>query len=134
MAWREETEGAMQVQAVAIRVHWATGSSAQSTSHSHVHAGSQGWLLAERPVPAVVADDSQSTPAERQEKIIDWFGMLPAETSLQRLVLLAHARWVSEQFYEEAKQASGPGHAGLQLSSAPTSHPAFPGGRGFRNR
>ena len=36
-----------------------------------------------------------------------WFSVLPQETSLQRLVLLAHARWVSAQFYEDAKQECG---------------------------
>ncbi len=33
--------------------------------------------------------------------------VLPADASLQRLVLLAHARWVIEQFYEDAKQECG---------------------------
>src|SRR6202158_5935159 len=31
--WREGTKGTMQVQALAIRVHWATGSSLHSTRH-----------------------------------------------------------------------------------------------------
>ena len=112
--WREGTKGTMQIQAVALHVHWATGSSLHSTSHSRVHTGPQGWLLAERPVPAVVADDPQLTPAELQEKeeekIKYWFSVLPPETSLQRLVLLAHARWVIEQFYEDAKQECGFDH------------------------
>src|SRR5216684_2069177 len=34
IVWREGTKGTMQVQAVALRVHWATGSSLHSTSHS----------------------------------------------------------------------------------------------------
>ncbi len=111
IAWREGTKGTMQVQAVALRVHWATGSSLHSTSHSRVHTGPEGWLLAERPLPEVMADDSQSPPVEPQEKeeekIKYWFSVLPKETSLQRLVLLAHARWVIEQFYEDAKQECG---------------------------
>src|SRR6266567_4244210 len=49
--WREGTKGTMQTQAVAIRVHWATGSSRHSTSHSRVHTGPEGWLLAERLTP-----------------------------------------------------------------------------------
>jgi SRSO17 transposase len=39
-----------------------------------------------------------------------WFSVLPKETSLSRLVLLAHARWVIEQFYEDAKQECGFDH------------------------
>jgi len=85
-----------------------------STSHSRVYTGPEGWLLAERPVPEAAADDSQPTPAEPQEKeeekIKYWFSVLPPETSLQRLVLLAHARWVIEQFYEDAKQECGFDH------------------------
>ena len=94
--WREGTKGTMQVQAVALRVHWATGSSLHSTSHSRVYTGPEGWLLAERPVPAVSADEASPTLVEPQEKkeeqIKYWFSVLPKETSLQRLVLLAHAR------------------------------------------
>src|SRR5438876_1602322 len=112
--WREGTKGTMQVQAVALRVHWATGSSLHSTSHSRVHTGPEGWLLAERPVPEAVTDDSQPTPVEPQEKeeeqIKYWFSVLPEDASLQRLVLLAHARWVIEQFYEDAKQECGLDH------------------------
>ncbi len=114
ISWREGTKGTMQVQAVAIRVHWATGSSLHSTSHSRVHTGPEGWLLAERPVPETVVDDQQPAPVEPQEKeeekIKYWFSALPSETSLQRLVLLAHARWVIEQFYEDAKQECGFDH------------------------
>jgi hypothetical protein len=36
--------------------------------------------------------------------------VLPADASLQRLILLAHARWVIEQFYEDAKQECGFDH------------------------
>jgi SRSO17 transposase len=111
ISWREGTKGTMQVQAVALRVHWATGSSLHSTSHSRVHTGPEGWLLAERPLPEAVADDAQPREVARQEKeeekIKYWFSVLPKETSLQRLVLLAHARWVIEQFYEDAKQECG---------------------------
>src|SRR6266496_611955 len=113
ISWREGTKGTMQVQAVALRVHWATGSSLHSTSHSRVHTGPEGWLLAERPVPEAVADDLHPSPTEPQEQeqeeeqIKYLFSVLPKETSLQRLVLLAHARWVIEQFYEDAKQECG---------------------------
>ncbi len=57
ISWREGTKGTMRFQAVALRVQWATGSSLHSTSHSRVHTGPEGWLLAERPVPEAVADD-----------------------------------------------------------------------------
>src|SRR5579859_2526931 len=111
IAWREGTKGTMQVQAVAIRVHWATGSALHSTSHSRVHTGPVGWLLAERPVSEAGVDDPQPTPIEPQEKqeekIKYWFSVLSPETSLQRLVRLSHARWVIEQFYEDAKQECG---------------------------
>jgi SRSO17 transposase len=112
--WREGTKGTMRVQALAIRVHWATGSPRHSTSHSRVHTGPEGWLLAERPVPEAAADDPQPTqaaPQEKQEeKIKYWFSVLPEDTSLSRLLLLAHARWVIEQFYEDAKQECGLDH------------------------
>ena len=112
--WREGTKGTMQVQAVALRVHWATGSSLHSTSHSRVHTGPEGWLLAERPMPEALADDPQPTPVEPQEKeeeqIKYWFSVLPEDASLSRLVLLAHAGFVIEQFYEDAKQECGFDH------------------------
>ncbi len=61
-----------------------------------------------------MADDAQSPSVEPQEiqeeQIKYWFSLLPQETSLQRLVLLAHARWVIEQFYEDAKQECGLDH------------------------
>lgn len=112
LAWREGTKGTMRVQVLAIRVHWATGSPRHSTSHSRVHTGPQGWLLAERSVPETVADEGPSSPVEQkeEERIKYWFSVLPPETSLQRLVLLAHARWVIEQFYEDAKQECGLDH------------------------
>ncbi len=99
---------------MALRVHWATGSSLHSTSHSRVHTGPEGWRLPERPVPTATPDDAQPTSVEPQEQeeeqIKYWFSVLPKETSLQRLVLLAHARWVIEQFYEDAKQECGLDH------------------------
>ncbi|HEX4207117.1 MAG TPA: hypothetical protein VHZ51_23545 [Ktedonobacteraceae bacterium] len=134
--WREGTKGTMQIQAVAIRVQWAIGSSLHSTSHSRVHTGPEGWLLAERPVPETVGDEPLTPPAESQKKeeeqIKYWFSVLPPETALQRLVLLAHARWVIEQFrcrcqagmrlrslpgtqLQWLASPPGPGHAGLQF-------------------
>jgi SRSO17 transposase len=110
ISWREGTKGTMQVQAVALRVHWATGSALHSTSHSRVHTGPEGWLLAERPVAEAVAESPQPTPTETPEKkeehIKYWFSVLPEDVSLQRLILLAHARWVIEQFYEDARASN----------------------------
>jgi hypothetical protein len=101
----------MQVQAVALRVHWATGSPRHSTSHSRVQTGPEGWLLAERPVPEEENDKqapSGTEPSEQKAETIKyWFSTLPPETSLERLVTVAHARWVIEQFYEDAKQECG---------------------------
>jgi hypothetical protein len=100
--------------------HWLA-TPRHSTSHSRVHTGPAGWLLAERPVPApkrqepstdepVPADDT-ATPEEAEEQEAEetkyWFSSLPPDTSLERLVPLAHARWVIEQFYEDAKQECG---------------------------
>jgi SRSO17 transposase len=121
IGWRQGTKGTMQAQVQAIRVHWATGSPRHSTSHSRVHTGPEGWLLAERPVSAPksqepcideavsLADTSKQEVAEEQEvpEIKYWFSSLPPQTELSRLVTLAHARWVIEQFYEDAKQECG---------------------------
>jgi SRSO17 transposase len=102
ISWREGTKGTMKAQVVAIRVHWATGSPRHSTSHSRVQTGPEGWLLAERPRPEAEAADQTSTTAssqdEKQPTTKYWFCMLPQTTPLERLVTLAHARWVIEQF------------------------------------
>ena len=121
--WREGTRGTMQAQAVAIRVRLSTGADVHSTTHHRVHTGPEGWLLAERPLPPVDAAEqpASSTVAEqkkprkrKQKKEKDptkyWFSILPPETSLERLVTLAHARWVIEQFYEDAKGECGLDH------------------------
>jgi SRSO17 transposase len=115
IGWREGTKGTMQAQVQAIRVHWATGSPRHSTSHSSVHTGPEGWLLAERPVSAPKSQEPCTDEAvsladtEEQEvpEIKYWFSSLPPQTELSRLVTLAHARWVIEQFYEDAKQECG---------------------------
>jgi SRSO17 transposase len=122
ISWREGTKGTMQAQVVAIRVHWATGSPRHSTSHSRVQTGPEGWLLAERPVPRPsspapppdeasppdeAAGEKKAEPQKEAEETKYWFSSLPPETSLEQLVTLAHARWVIEQFYEDAKQECG---------------------------
>jgi len=101
----------MKAQVVAIGLHWATGIPRHSTSHSRVQTGPEGWLLAERPRSETQAADQSTTPAtkpdEEQETIKYWFSTLPPDTPLERLLTLAHARWVIEQFYEDAKQECG---------------------------
>jgi SRSO17 transposase len=93
--WREHQDGVLRKQCVAVRVHWATGGAQVSTSHPRVWTGPEGWLLGERPVPGDHGD-------------VQWYySHLPADTSLQRLVELAHRRWPIEQFYEDAKGECG---------------------------
>lgn len=78
----------MRVQAVAFRVHWATSSPRHGTSHSRVHTGPGGWLLAERRVPETATDDQQTKETEPQEPQEEttkyWFSVLSASTSLER--------------------------------------------------
>ena len=59
--------------------------------------------------PVSPADTSKPEVAGEQEapEIKYWFSSLPPETSIARLITLAHARWVIEQFYEDAKQECG---------------------------
>ncbi|MBI4498177.1 MAG: transposase [Chloroflexi bacterium] len=57
--------------------------------------GPEGWLLLERPLPGEEGDHKYS------------YSNAPADTSLERLVQLAHARWAVEQFYEDAKGECG---------------------------
>src|SRR5206468_9078214 len=57
--------------------------------------GSEGRLLAERPVPG--------EDGERKY----YYATLPGNTALERLVTIAHARWTIEQFYEDAKGECG---------------------------
>jgi SRSO17 transposase len=97
VSWREGTKGKglLQKQVAAIRVHWATGSPRHSATHGRVSTGPEGWLVGERPLPGHTGDPKY------------FFSSLPAETSLQRLVELAHSRWAIEQFYEDAKGECG---------------------------
>jgi hypothetical protein len=57
--------------------------------------GPAGWLLGERPLPGERGDAKW------------YFSTLPANTSWERLIALAHQRWVIEQFYEDAKGECG---------------------------
>jgi SRSO17 transposase len=100
IAWREGTKGSLQKQFVALRVHRATGAASwgkdgKPANPSRVSTGSEGWLLAERPIPG----------EEGERKY--YYSNLPAATPLARLAALAHARWPIEQFYEDAKGECG---------------------------
>jgi len=98
VAWREGSRGTLRKQFVALRVHAGTGCARHSESHGRSWTGPEGWLLAERPVPG-------------EEGEPKWFfSALPAETSLTRLVELAHLRWPVEQFYEDSKGECGLDH------------------------
>src|SRR5262250_2759533 len=95
ITWREHADVVLRKQFVAVRVHWATGGAQCSTSHHRVSTGPEGWLLGERPLRGERGD-------------LKWyFSTLPADTRLHRLVELAHSRWPSEQFYEDAKGECG---------------------------
>jgi SRSO17 transposase len=100
ITWREGTKGALRKQFLAVRVHRATGGnswgkSGKPANPSRLSTGSEGWLLAERPIPG----------EEGERKY--YYSTLPADTELARLVTLAHGRWVVEQFYEDAKGECG---------------------------
>jgi SRSO17 transposase len=100
IAWREGTKGQLAKQFAAVRVHRATGDPdwgehGRSVKHPQITTGPQGWLLGERPLPG----------EEGEQKY--YFSILPADTPLERLATLAHARWTIEQFYEDAKGECG---------------------------
>lgn len=95
VTWRERTGTPLRRECVALRVHWATGTPRHSTSHQRVQTGPEGWLLGTRPLPG----------EEGEAKY--YFARLPRDTTLQRLVELAHSRWPIEQFYEDSKGECG---------------------------
>lgn len=95
LTWRAGSKGPLTKQFMALRIHRATGGAQLPITDQRVSTGQEGWLLGERPVPG--------TTGERK-----WYvSNLPADTPLQRLVELAHARWAVEQFYEDAKGECG---------------------------
>jgi SRSO17 transposase len=100
IAWREGTKGQLAKQFVAVRAHRASGDPSwgehgRSVKHPQISTGPEGWLVGERPLPG----------EEGEQKY--YFALLPAETPLERLATLAHARWTIEQFYEDAKGECG---------------------------
>jgi SRSO17 transposase len=100
IAWREGTKGQLAKQFAAVRAHRASGDPGwgehgRSVRHPQITTGPEGWLLGERPLPG----------EEGEHKY--YFSTLPADTPLERLVTLAHTRWIVEQFYEDAKGECG---------------------------
>jgi SRSO17 transposase len=97
ITWREGTKGPLRKQFAATRVHWATGNpdNGRSVQHHTMRTGPEGWLLVERPLPG---EDGE---------VKFYYSNLPADTTLERLVQVAHVRWVIEQFYEDAKGECG---------------------------
>lgn len=95
ITWREGGKGALTKQGVAVRVHRATGGAHRPITDRRVTTGREGWLVGERPLPGHSGDMKY------------YFSSLPADTPLQRLVELAHARWAIEQFYEDSKGECG---------------------------
>ena len=103
VTWRQGTKGALTKEFVAVRAHRATGNpdvgtNGRSVAHGRVTTGPEGWLLGERPVPGHQGEVKQ---------YFLWLPGWPLETPLARLVTLAHARWVIEQGYEDAKGECG---------------------------
>lgn len=102
ITWREGAAGPLRKQFLAVRAHRATGNPAigehgRSVNHGTMSTGAEGWLLAERPAPG----------EEGERKF--YYANLPADTPLERLATLAHARWPIEQFYEDGKGETGLG-------------------------
>ena len=99
VSWREGTKGVLSKQFVALRAHRATGNpTATRPSQSRVTTHEEGGLLAERPMPGPKGECK------------GYYSNLPAGTSLERLVGLAHGRWLIEPFYEDAKGECGLDH------------------------
>jgi SRSO17 transposase len=101
VTWRDGSRdptgatGTLCQQFVAVRVHRATGGAHLPITDRRVRTGPEGWLLGERPLPGITGERKYSVSS------------LPADTSLSRLVELAHARWAIEQFYADAKGECG---------------------------
>ena len=94
---RETATGhALWKQVVAIRVHRATGSARHSTSHQPGEHRT-GRLV----------DRGATTARARLGDAKRYFSTLPADVAPARVLALAHARWVIERFYEDAKGECG---------------------------
>jgi SRSO17 transposase len=91
VGWREGSRGALRSDFVALRVR---------PVGPRRHAGGERpdrWLLAE-------------WPHDAEEPVKYWLSNLPADTPIERLVLLGKLRWRIEHEYRELKQCLGLGH------------------------
>jgi SRSO17 transposase len=90
VAWREGSRGSLRADFVALRV--------RPTGRRRLKGLlPERWLLAE-------------WPEDAPEPVKYWLSDLPADTPLERLVLLAKLRWRIEHDYRELKQCLGLGH------------------------
>jgi len=92
VSWREGARGPLTSRFLALRVRPAN--EAQRTDDGVLPTR---WLLAE-------------WPGHKDEPVKYWLSNLPAETPLERLVVLAKLRWRIEHDYRELKQCLGLGH------------------------
>lgn len=90
VAWREGSRGSLRSDFVVLRVRPAGRRRLKGELPER-------WLLAE-------------CPAGADEPVKYWLSNLPAETPIERLVLLAKLRWRIEHDYRELKQCLGLGH------------------------
>jgi SRSO17 transposase len=99
VVWRQGSAGQpLGRQVLALRVHRATGGGHLRINDPRVTLGPEGWLIGERPLPGESGDAK-------------WYiSTLPAAVPWERLIALAHQRWVIEQFYEDAKGECGLDH------------------------
>lgn len=87
VAWRGTTRGALVKSCARVRVY--------RTGARGAHTASQGWLVAERPLPGRGGD----------HKFYLTHGC--DELTLEALMERAHVRWVIERFYQDAKGELG---------------------------
>jgi SRSO17 transposase len=92
VCWREGSRGTLQSDFVALRVR-----PAGRRQHKAGEERPERWLLGEWPPGA-------------DEPVKYWLSNLPAETPVERLVLLGKLRWRIEHDYRELKQCLGLGH------------------------
>ena len=99
VVWRQGSGGEpLGRQVLALRVYRATGGAHLRINDPRVTLGPEGWLIGERPLPGESGDAKW------------YFSTLPADVPRERLIALAHQRWVIEQFYEDAKGECGLDH------------------------